>query len=137
VVELPWAADSCPCVEETANRVTIDCLYQSRCGVLGTRKQRIESWALTKVVGERVFLSRQRLEARLCSRALPRGGCDPAGTCTARRRLARRRHANVFRRALSQLLNWNDISIGGLKAGLKPAHVRTNSLSLYLCWELA
>jgi hypothetical protein len=35
VVELPWAADRCPCVLEAANRVTSDCWYQRRCGAVG------------------------------------------------------------------------------------------------------
>jgi hypothetical protein len=35
VVELPWAADSCPCVVEAANRVTINCWYQRRRGAVG------------------------------------------------------------------------------------------------------
>jgi hypothetical protein len=32
VVELPWAADSGPCVREAANRVTINCWYPWRAG---------------------------------------------------------------------------------------------------------
>jgi hypothetical protein len=35
VVELPWAADSCPCVVEAANRVTSNCWYQRRRGAVG------------------------------------------------------------------------------------------------------
>jgi hypothetical protein len=35
MVELPFAADSCPCVREAANRVTIRCWYQRRCGAVG------------------------------------------------------------------------------------------------------
>ena len=30
VVELPWAADTCPCVVKAANRVTSDCWYRRR-----------------------------------------------------------------------------------------------------------
>jgi hypothetical protein len=39
VVELPWAADSCPWVE-VANRVTIDCWYQRQCGAVGVDSAR-------------------------------------------------------------------------------------------------
>jgi hypothetical protein len=35
VVELPWAADSRPCVVEAANRATSTCWYQRPCGAVG------------------------------------------------------------------------------------------------------
>jgi hypothetical protein len=35
VVELPWAADSCPCVVEAANRVTTNSWYQRHRGEVG------------------------------------------------------------------------------------------------------
>ena len=42
VVELPWAAGSCPCVVEAANRVTSNCWYQ-----------RQGHWVLSVVHGHR------------------------------------------------------------------------------------
>jgi hypothetical protein len=43
VVELPWAADSCPCVVEAANRVTSNCWYQRPCGAVGAHLRWLSS----------------------------------------------------------------------------------------------
>jgi hypothetical protein len=46
VVELPFAADSCPCVVEAAHRVTISCWYPRQCGAVGVHP--ITTGAMTR-----------------------------------------------------------------------------------------
>jgi hypothetical protein len=77
VVELPFAADRCPCVVEAANRVTGTCWYQRRCGAVGVHLKVASSGAWVRAVTSLHALS--TLELRGCDElaASWRAGAGP------------------------------------------------------------